>query len=174
MLNQYKLCENYNLCHSSKHSFSPSSVNTFEKKTSITDPRTVLGNPLYCRAYLFTSVADCKRPFRSAWKTETAIGLVLALQTDFVNGCRRKSVEVEWTTSNRIKTVTLRIVNIKAGPLVPNHLAEAVVPEPTTDKIERRDDLPTATTKIEAETITAHEAAASKADAIAYERVWTT
>lgn len=115
-------------------------------------------------------MAECKRLFGSAWKTKLVSGTVLALHTDIVNGRRRKSVEAKWTISNRIKVVTLKIVNIKAGLPVPDPSAETTVQAQTFEEPEPPEDLPSAQT----ETVTAHDAIAQDAFATAHERTWTT
>lgn len=78
-------------------------------------------------------------------------------------------MEVRWTTSNRIKFVTLKSVNIKAGLRTPYHSAEGTILSHTTEEPERLDDLPSTQT----EAFTEDDAVAPDANAIAQEQSWT-
>ena len=85
------------------------------------DPRLTPKSSVHCRTSHVTSVAECKRLFRSNWKAKPINGTVVEAKIDIVNGRRQKSVTVDWKIQERTKRVTLKIVNIKAAksPVTP-------------------------------------------------------
>jgi len=114
------------------------------------DARLVIGNAVQTRAKLVTSDAECRRLYGSLWKTKVVSGIVRGVEKPLRNGRRQTLVTADWNLQERVKRVTLLLVNVKP-PASQNDtetgaaVTEGAINEPEPESIGNISEVPVVT-----------------------------